>query len=271
MKDEDISRVDRGVLMLPVTAGGVTLAYNLPEVTTDLKLSRRAYAGIFLGEIKHWNDPAIARTNPGVKLPQLSIATVVRQDSSGTTFAFTKHLDAISEKWRSRHGPATLVNWPGNAMRAKGNEGVATRIKQSVGAIGYVGHEFATRLGLKTALLENREGKFVRPAAESCTLALGSAELPENLRLFLPDPAGPGSYPIVTFTWVLLYRSYPEAEKARAIRDLFRWCLDEGQRFSPELGYVQLPTSVREKAQKALQTIGPPTTGLAARDLPAER
>jgi phosphate transport system substrate-binding protein len=257
MKDEDIEKVSQGVVMLPVTAGSVVLAYNLPDLAGELKLSRRAYAGIFLGEIKYWNDPVIARANPGVKLPKLTIATVVRQDSSGTTFAFTKNLDAINEKWRARYGPATLVNWPGNAMRAKGNEGVATRIKHSVGAIGYVGYEFAVRLGLKTALLENREGKFVRPTQESCISALDAAEMPENLRVFVPDPAGPDSYPIVTFTWILLYKNYPDAEKAKSIRDLFQWCLLEGQKFAPQLGYVQLPASTVEKAQAALNTIGP--------------
>ena len=120
--------------------------------------------GIFLGEIKKWNDPLIAQSNPGVKLPNLTIATAVRQDGSGTTFAFTKNLDAISEKWRNQFGPGTLVNWPGNAMRAKGNEGVAGLIGKSEGAIGYVGYEFARKLGLNTAALENKDGKFVKPS-----------------------------------------------------------------------------------------------------------
>jgi len=122
MSDAEIARADQGALMVPLTAGCVVLAYNLPELPGDLKLSRKAYTGIFLGEIKQWNDPLIAQSNPGVKLPNRTIATVVRQDGSGTTFAFTKNLDAVSEKWRSQFGPATLVNWPGNAMRAKGNE-----------------------------------------------------------------------------------------------------------------------------------------------------
>jgi phosphate transport system substrate-binding protein len=146
MSDAEIERANNNALMVPVTAGCVVLAYKLPGFQGDLKLSRRAYAGIFLGEIKQWNDPLIAQSNRGVKLPNLTIATVVRQDGSGTTFAFTKNLDAISEKWRSQFGPATLVNWPGNAMRGKGNEGVAGLIGKSDGAIGYVGYEFARKL-----------------------------------------------------------------------------------------------------------------------------
>ena len=220
--------------MVPVTAGGVVLAYNLPDVPQELKLSRRAYAGIFLGEIKNWNDPLIAAANPGVKLPKLTIVTVVRQDSSGTTFAFTKHLDAISEKWRSQYGPSTLVDWPGNAMRAKGNEGVAGLLSHSVGGVGYVGYEFAHRYGLRTALLENQAGKFVQPTEENLRAALASAQIPENLRVYVPDPAAPDAYPIATFTWILLRKNYGDPAKAQALRDLFAWSLGDGQHYAAE-------------------------------------
>jgi len=255
MKDEDIGQVKSGVVLLPATAGSVVLAYNLPDFDGELRLSRKAYTGIFLGEITKWNDPLIVKSNPGVKLPKISIATVVRQDSSGTTYAFTKHLDAISEKWRSRHGPATLVNWEGNAMRAKGNEGVAGRIKQSVGSIGYVGYEFAHKLGLKLAVLENREGRFVKPTGQTATAALSTAQMPDNLRLFIPDPAGPDSYPIVTLSWILLYKGYEDRAKGKAIYDLFRWCLTDGQDFAAELGYVRLPEGISKKALAALDTL----------------
>ncbi len=254
MSDADMALVDRGALLLPVTAGSVVLAYNLPGIQGDLKLSRAAYAGIFLGEIKNWNDPAIARTNPGVKLPRLTIATVVRQDRSGTTFAFTNHLSAVSEKWRRRYGAATYVDWPGNAMQATGNEGVAGRIDHSIGSIGYVGYEFARRLGLNLAIIENREGRFVKPTPESCTAALGGAEMPDDLRVFIADPPGEGSYPLVTFTWILLYKKY-DAAKGAAIRDLFRWCLREGQAYAPQMGYVPLPEGVAAKAVAALDGI----------------
>jgi phosphate transport system substrate-binding protein len=254
MSDADMARVDRGALLLPVTAGGVVLAYNLPGIQGDLKLSRAAYVGIFLGEIKTWNDPAIARTNPGLKLPRLTIATVVRQDRSGTTFAFTNHLSAVSGKWRGRYGAATYVNWPGNAMRATGNEGVASRISQSIGSIGYVGYEFARRIGLNPAIIENREGRFVKPTIESCATALAGAPMPDNLRLFIPDPPGAGSYPIVTFTWILLYKEY-DAAKGAAIRDLFHWCLREGQGYAPQMGYLPLPEGVAAKAVAALDRL----------------
>src|SRR5271157_2069965 len=225
LQDNEIAQAPDGVVVVPVTAGGVALAYNLPDVTPELKLSRRAYAGIFLGEIKNWNDPLIAAANPGVKLPRLTIVTVVRQDASGTTFAFTKHLDAISEKWRSQYGPATVINWPGNAMRAKGNEGVAGLIQKSTGSIGYVGNEFARRIGLDIATLENKDGNFVKASEESIRAALASAQMPEDLRVYVPDPSGPAAYPLATFTWILLRQNYADPGKARALRDLFAWSL----------------------------------------------
>lgn len=252
MSDDEIAQAPKGVLLLPMTAGAVVLAYNLPDFEGDLRLSRKAYAGIFQGEIKNWNDRQIAEANPGKKLPKLTIATVVRQDGSGTTYAFTKHLDAISDRWRSRYGPATLVNWPGNAMRAPGNEGVAGRINQSIGSIGYVSYEFAHKLKLKIAALENRSGRFVMPTGQSSGAALASAELPENLRLFMPDPPGPDAYPIVTFSWILLYPSYEDARKAKAVRELFRWCLSDGQNHASRLGYVRLPPSITTRALIAL-------------------
>jgi phosphate transport system substrate-binding protein len=257
MTDEQIAAVPRGVLLLPVTAGSVVLAYNLPELGGELRLSRKAYAGIFLGTVTSWNDPLIARANPGAKLPGLTIETVVRQEGSGTTFAFTKHLDAISETWRSRHGAASLVDWPGKPMRAMGNEGVAGRIGHSVGSIGYLSYGAARQVGLRMALLENREGAFVAPTTESATAALAAADLPENLRVFLPDPSGLGSYPIVTFSWALLYRDYGDQAKAAAIRELFGWALSKGQAFGSDAGYIPLPPAVSKKGLTAVQAVAP--------------
>ena len=143
MSDEQIAQVTGGALLLPLTAGCVTLSYNIPGFEGDLRLSRRAYTAIFLGQVRNWNDPLIAEANPGVSLPKLTIVTVVRQDASGTTYAFTKHLDAVDDAWRNQYGAANLVNWPGNAMRAPGNEGVAGRIQHAEGSIGYVGYRFS--------------------------------------------------------------------------------------------------------------------------------
>jgi phosphate transport system substrate-binding protein len=240
-----------------MTAGGVALAYNLPGLEGRLRLSRAAYTGIFLGKTKNWNDPVIRECNPGLKLPKLTIVAVARSDSSGTTFAFTKHLDAVSPEWGRRYGAQSTVDWPSGPMRAKGNEVVATLIKHSVGSIGYVSLGFAQKLGLEAAALENKAGNYIVPSFESATAAMAAAELPDDLRLFLPDPEGTESYPIVTLSWVLLYSNYADSKKSEVIRDLFRWCLYEGQRFSGDLGYIPLPPKIVTKAAAALAEIAP--------------
>ena len=255
MRDDEMAAVPSGAVLVPLTAGSVALAYNLPDVTAQLALSRQAYIGIFLGLITTWSDPVIARSNPGVALPDLTITTVVRQDGSGTTFALTKHLDAISDRWRDQYGPATLVDWPGRSMRATGNEGVAGRIKQSIGSIGYVGYEFARKAGLQTARLENHAGRFVGPEPANAAAAFVDVPLPDNLRLYVPDPARPDAYPIVTLTWVLLYRHYGDARKSDEIRDLFRWCLNDGQHYADALGYAALPPGIVRQSLAALDRV----------------
>ena len=257
MTDAEIARVERGVRLIPMTGAGIALAYNLPGIEGKLRLSRAAYTGIYLGKIKKWNDPIIGECNPGLKLPNLTIASVARSDSSGTTFAFTKHLDAVSSEWRERYGAHRVVDWPGGPMRARGNEGVATLIKHSEGSVGYVSLGFAQKLGLAVAVLENKAGNYIVPSPESAMGALAAAELPDNLRIFLPDPEGAESYPIVTLTWVLVYQNYADSKKAEAIKELFRWCLYEGQRFSGDLGYLPLPAKIVARAADALATIGP--------------
>ena len=257
MSDEQMTLVSKGVLLVPATAGSVALAYNLPNFEGELKLSREAYTGIFLGRIKTWDDEAVAAANPGVTLPRLTIVTVTRQDASGTTFAFTKHLDAINPEWSSRYGAATLVDWPGNNMRAQGNENVAGRIQHSEGSIGYVGYEYAHRLGLKMASIQNKAGAYVQPGDQAGMAALSTAELPNNLRMFLADPAGRDAYPIMTFSWILLYKNYDDPRKARALRDLLRWCLTDGQKASADLGYVPLSPNVSSKSLAAVGAVAP--------------
>jgi phosphate transport system substrate-binding protein len=140
-------------------------------------------------------------------------------------------------------------------MRAKGNEGVAGLVQKSEGSIGYVGYEFTNRLGLDMAAIENKEGKFIQPSEQSCMAGLASADLPENLRAFVPDPSGADSYPIVTYSWVLLRKHYDEPQTAKALRDLFQWSLKDGQRYLSQIGYVPIPSSVGEKGLKALESV----------------
>jgi len=258
LSDEQMARVGAGARLIPATAGMIVLAYNLPALGGDLKLSRAVYVDIFAGRITKWNDPKIQALNPDLALPNLSIALVARQDGSGTTFALTNHLSAISPAWRDR-GPGIgyAVDWSGRAMLARGNEGVASRVKISEGAIGYMEYGFARRLGLPMARLENRAGRFVAPTLRSGETALASnvKMMPANLRLFLPDPAGDGAYPIVSFSWLLLYQRYPDLQKRAALKRFVTWGLADGQAYGSALGYIPLPAEVAALAQAAVEQI----------------
>ena len=256
LSDAEMAEVARGAQLVPMTAGAVALAYNLPTLKGDLKLSREVFSGIVLGKITTWNDPEIVKTNPELKDYHRTITLVVRQDGSGTTYALTNHLSAVSREWHDRFGAEKLVDWPGAAMRANGNAAVATLIQRSENSIGYVEFGFAKRLALRMAALENHAGRFIAPTADSASTALASAELPENLRTFFPDPDGPEAYPIVTLSWILLYQHYDDADKTAAIRDLFTWCLADGQKASPQLGYLPLPDSIATRATAAVAAIG---------------
>ena len=256
MSDAQIAEVARGVQLVPAVAGSIVLAYNLEGLGGDLKLSREVYVDIFLGKIKSWDDLRIKRLNPELNLPKSDIALVVRQDGSGTTYAFTNHLSAISDEWRDRGpGVGTLIDWPGPPMAARGNEGVAGRIKISKGSIGYVEYGIARRGGLAMAWLENKAGQFIEPHGGSGLATLLNVPLPENLRVFFPDPDGQDSYPIVTYSWLLLYRQYDDAQKLGALKQFVRWCLTTGQEFNESLGFVRLPPQITARAVEALDTV----------------
>ena len=251
---EQEAGVEGGVTHVPVTAGMIAVAYHLPDdLEGALRLPRDVYGDIFAGRLTDWNDPRIAAANPHLDLPKRSIVVVGRLDGSGTTFAFTNHLDAVSAGWRaSGAGVGTRADWPGSAMLARGNEGVAANILRGYGTIGYVEYGFASRLGLPLALLENAAGEFVAPAAASGAAAIAAAPLPEDLKIELPDPEGEGAYPIVTFTWSLLRGADTGTPTGEAVRTFTGWAVGEGQGAAPDLGYVPLPAAVQERARLAL-------------------
>jgi phosphate transport system substrate-binding protein len=258
MKDDEIAKVERGVYMLPMTAGSIVLAYNLNGVE-NLKLPRDVYVDIFLGNITSWNDPRIAEANPGVELPDQPITVVYRSDGSGTTGVFTMHLSAISEDWKNQVGEGKTVEWPTGIGGAK-NDGVTAQINQTPGAIGYVEYGFAQNAGLNMAALQNQEGNFIEPTSEAASKTLEAVTLPDDLRAFISDPEGPDSYPIVTYTWLLTYQQYPDPEVARAIEAMIQYGLTEGQKVSPELGYIPLPPNVVQKVAEKADQISPDFT-----------
>ena len=253
MKDEEIAKVDRGTVLLPMTAGSVVLAYNLSGVE-DLKLSRQAYVDILLGKVTKWNDPAIAKDNPDVKLPDSEISVVYRSDGSGTTGVFTKHLSAVSPEWKQTVGEGKTVEWP-TGIGAKGNEGITAQILQTEGSIGYIEFGYAEQQGIPVASLENQAGNYIAPSSQSASQALAAVTLPENLRAFISDPEGDDSYPIVTYSWILAYENYDDADKLAAFKEVINWSLTDGQDYAEELGYIPLPENVVGKVQNALDTI----------------
>ena len=253
MTDEEIKEAKGNVILLPMTAGNIVLAYNL-EGVSDLKLSRDVYAGIFLGTVKKWDDPKIAATNPGTKLPKLDISVVHRSDGSGTTFVFTQHLAAISEKWKAGPGVGKSVEWPAGVGGAK-NDGVAAQIHQTPGAIGYIEYAFAASTKQPSALLENKAGKFVAPSLKGSASALAAVELPADNRAWVTDPAGEESYPIVTYTWILAHKKYDDKAKSAALKSVLKWSLTDGQKLSESLFYVPLPEAVASNVLKAVDTI----------------
>ena len=253
MKPEDIAKVQGGVQLLPMTAGSIVLAYNIKDVP-NLKLSRDAYVGIFSGKITKWNDPAIASANPDAKLPDLPINVVVRADSSGTTFVFTKHLSTVSQDFAKNVGVNNMPNWP-VGTKSKGNEGITASLMTTPGSIGYIEYGYAHSQNLPIATLQNKAGNFVAPTTGSAAAALDSAELPADLIAWVSDPEGKDAYPIVTFTWMLFYKKYDSKAKLDAIRAIIDYGLTDGQKESESLGYVPLPSKVVDKVKSAAGNI----------------
>lgn len=252
MTPEQIAQVKDGVVLLPMTAGEIVLAYNLPGQPKGLKLPRDVYPDIFLGKITRWNDPRIVAANPEIKLPDLPITVVRRSDASGTSFVFTKHLSAISPEFKEKVGFGTTVSWPSSDkfVAAPKNDGVTATIKQTPGAIGYIEYGYAKLTKADTALLQNAAGKYIAAGEASGKAALATAKLPEDLIAWVEDPAGDESYPIVSFTWMLFYKNQ-DPQKAEYLRKLVEYGLTSGQKISDSMGYIPLPENVVEKVKAA--------------------
>lgn len=253
MTDEEIARVPEGVQLLPLTAGSVVLSYNLEGVGA-LRLSRAAYAGIFLGTITRWNDPKIVATNASAKLPDAPINVIVRADSSGTTFVFTRHLAEVSPEFAKSPGVNKMPSWP-VGTRSKGNEGVTAAIKTTPGSIGYVEYGYASSQNLAMATLENKAGNYVDANTQSGQAALANVTLPASMIGWNSDPEGKDAYPIATYTWLILYKQYRDERKLDVLRDFVRYSLDEGQKTSELLGYIPLPAQVVEQVRQAVENV----------------
>ncbi|MGE7990510.1 phosphate ABC transporter substrate-binding protein PstS [Pseudomonas sp. NPDC089554] len=257
MKPEEIAKVGEGVQLLPMTAGEIVLAYNLPGNPKGLKLSREVYSDIFLGKITQWNDPKIVASNPDLKLPATPITVVVRADSSGTTAVFTKHLSAINADFKKELGEGNTVNWPASDkfIKSPKNDGITATVRQTPGSIGYIEYGFAKLAKVDFAVLQNKAGQYVVPNAESGAEALAAVKMPADLVAWLPDPEGAKSYPITTYTWMIFRKDNGNPAKAKAMRDMIEYSLTEGQKIADSMGYIPLPPSVVAEVRKAAQNI----------------
>jgi len=247
MNDDQIAAVKGNVLHVPTVMGAVVLTYNLPEVgSTKLRLDGPTVAGIFQGTITKWNDKALAKLNPGAKLPNSDIIVVHRSDGSGTSYIFTDFLSKSSLDWKDKIGKATAVNWP-VGLGGKGNEGVTQQVKQTEGSIGYVELIYALSNDLAYATVKNPAGEFVDASLASVTAAAASAKFDKDtdFRVSITNAPGKDSYPISSFTWLLVHPDQPDAAKAKAIRDFLKWMISpDAQQMATELKYAPLPKEV---------------------------
>lgn len=237
-----------GIVELPTVLGAAVPVYNVPGITQALNFTPEALAGIFLGKVTKWNDPAIANANPGVKLPDLAIVVAHRSDGSGTTYCWTDYLSKVSPEWQSKVGKNTSVQWP-VGVGGKGNDGVAGVIKQQEGSIGYVELIYAIKNHIAYGKVKNKAGKFVQADLASVTAAAAGVanNMPDDFRVSITDAPGAAAYPISTFTWLLIPEQISDASKKKAIVGFVKWALTKGQSEVQSLDYAPLPKPVVTK------------------------
>ena len=254
LKSEDLVKDD--LVQFPVINGGVVPVINLAGVTVgQLKLTGNILANIFLGTIKKWNDPAITDLNKGLKLPDQAISVVHRSDGSGTSFIWSNYLSKVSTDWKTKVGEGTAVNWP-VGVGGKGNEGVATYVKQIDGSIGYVEYAYALQNKMATVQMKNKAGQFVEPKAETFKAAAAGAEWEKvkDFYLILTDAPGKNSWPIAGSTFILMHKTQEKPEQAKAALKFFHWAYSKGQGMAEELNYVTLPSKVAALIEKNWKT-----------------
>jgi len=255
MKDEQLAKASPAIFHFPMVMGAVVLAFNLPGVTAELRLTPEIVADLFLGKVFYWNDPKIAAANPGVALPDVPVMIVHRSDGSGTTAVFTDYLSKVSPEWKSRVGTGTAVKWP-VGLGGKGNEGVTGFLKNSPGAIGFVELLYAEKNKLQVASLQNAAGNFIKPSAASITDAAAGQlkDVPKDFRMSLTNGTGKGAYPIASFTYLLIYKKFTPAKSAK-LKAFLTWALDDGQKMASNMFYAPLPTALALRAKAQLKEI----------------
>jgi len=255
MSDEQLAQSKTKILHIPTVMGAVVPAYNVPGISGEVKFTPEALADIFLGKITNWNDPALAKSNPGVSFPNQPIIVIYRSDGSGTTFIFTDYLSKISKDWSNSVGKNTSVHWP-IGMGGKGNEGVAGQVRQLQGSIGYVELIYAVQNKITYGSVRNAAGNFVKATLEGVTEAAASAKaMPADFRVSITNAPGKTAYPISSFTWLLIPVQAKDPKKGKIIADFLNWMVTDGQKMTNQLSYAPLPETVVEKVKAAIKQI----------------
>jgi phosphate transport system substrate-binding protein len=259
MNDDQLKQSPAPVLHFPSVMGAVVLAYNLPDVKQKIHLTGPVIADIFTGEIVKWSDPKIAQLNPGVTLPDDPIVTCHRSDGSGTSYIFTEYLSKVSPGWAKVVGKGTSLKWP-VGLGAKGNEGVTGLVQQTPGALGYVELIYALKNNIPYAIVKNRDGNWINATLAGVTAAAAGAasNMPADFRVSITDAPGADSYPISSFTWLLIYKNETDKVKGQAIVKFLKWALTDGQKLAPALDYAPLPQAVVEKELQQINQINIP-------------
>jgi phosphate transport system substrate-binding protein len=260
MNDEQLKAFQdkRGspILHFPTVLGADVPSYNIPGVSAELNFTPDVLAGIFLGKITKWNDPAIVGANKGVNLPASDILVVHRSDGSGTTYIWTDYLCKISDEWKTKVGKGTSVNWP-VGLGGKGNEGVAGLIKQTPNAFGYIELIYAVQNNMPYGRVKNSSGALIKADLAGVTAAAAAAakDMPGDFRVSITNAPGKAAYPISSFTWLLVPAKIQDAQKREAIKTFLKWMLADGQNYTEALSYARLPKEVIEKEKKAIDSI----------------
>jgi phosphate transport system substrate-binding protein len=254
MTNEQLAQAKTKILHVPTVLGADVPAYNL-NVTGELRFTPEALAGIFLGKITSWNDPALTKANPTIKLPSDPIIVVHRSDGSGTTFIWTDYLSKVSPEWKSQVGTGTSVKWP-VGLGGKGNEGVAGMLRQMPGSIGYVELVYAVQNNIHYGAVQNSAGEFVKASVETVTAAAASMKnMPADFRVSIVNPPGKNAYPISSFTWLLIPAQSKDATKGRILADFLNWMVSDGQKMTTDLTYAPLPEDVATKVKAEIQQV----------------
>jgi len=256
MKDQQLADAKIKVMHIPTVLGAVVPVYNIPGVSKDLNFSGDVIAGIYLGTITKWNDPRLVKDNPGANLPDKEILPVYRSDGSGTTFIFTDYLSKVSPDWKSKVGSDTSVKWPAG-VGAKGNEGVAGMVKQSPNSFGYVELIYALQNKMDYGLVKNAAGKFLKGSPEGVTAAAAAAAktMPADYRVSITNAPGAASYPISSFTYLLIPLQFADSAKATAMKGFLTWMLAHGESEASSMDYAPLPVQVQAMVKKTIVTI----------------